>query len=208
MRSIANKRKLKSGSGAKKQKEYVYDRQLQFLESQAELNVTESNMDNSSSDHDISTSVFEDQTIEVEQAAEEVPWKRKKDNKGIKQGKRTWNDTDFEEKFLSVLEQSSKEDEDRSFMESLLPTLRLFNNDQKLLFRSQVLSLMMTIKNTSNVRAAYKEPYDFFSQQYPVNYGPWNHNTSSILSTSSSTPPEVNSYQSYQSLGTPAEGGQ
>lgn len=38
MRSILNKKKMKSGSAAKKIKEYVFDKQLQFLESVTEPN--------------------------------------------------------------------------------------------------------------------------------------------------------------------------
>lgn len=39
------------------------------------------------------------------------------------------------------------EDEDRSFFESLLPTVRPFDNDMKLLFCSRILNLLMELKN-------------------------------------------------------------
>lgn len=44
MRALANKKILKSGSASKKTKEYVFDKQLQFLESVAEPNRKISNI--------------------------------------------------------------------------------------------------------------------------------------------------------------------
>jgi len=74
-------------------------------------------------------------------------WKRKR-NSGSKSNKSNQN---FEEQFLTIFQTSTQEDEDRSFLESLLPTLRQFNTDQKLLFRSKVIQNMMEIKKQIHI---------------------------------------------------------
>lgn len=94
------------------------------------------------------------------------PWKRKRTSSKNKPNQ--GSNQNFEEQFLTIFQASSQEDEDRSFLESLLPTLRLFNNDQKLLFRSKIIQTMMDIKQQRTVTNIY-EPYSYNSQNYHNN---------------------------------------
>lgn len=179
MRSMANKKKLKSGSASKKFKEYVYDKQLQFIESVSEPNRylyniykyiytffwiysivfnnilfflstyrTESNIDDDASQGQ-DQCIENEEEIDIESTNYEdtnEPWKRKR---GTKQGKKKMDE--FEEEFLAALRKTADEDEDKCFLDSLLPTLRLFDNDQKLNFRSRVLATMIEIKTTRTI---------------------------------------------------------
>jgi len=95
---------------------------------------------------DQNTTIVEDRDDNIE-LPETEKWKRKR-NTGIKTNKSNQN---FEEQFLTVFQTSIQEDEDRSFLESLLPTLRQFNGDQKLLFRSKVIQNLVEIKKMSQV---------------------------------------------------------
>lgn len=91
----------------------------------------------------------------------------------------------FEEDFLAVIRESSMEDEDRSFFESLLPTVRQFNTDQKLLFRSRILALTIEIKNNGSSQTQnnypsiyhnnsinHNDPFYFTHQQQYSNFLP------------------------------------
>lgn len=55
----------------------------------------------------------------------------------------------LDEKIISFLEESKtmEHDDDRAFLVSLLPTLKTFNEVEKLQFRSEVMRIMMEIKN-------------------------------------------------------------
>jgi len=91
---------------------------------------------------------------EINVTSDEDPWARKRKSTSTpKKQKNT-----FEEDFLAAIKQTSIENEDRSFFESLLPTVRQFNTDQKLLFRSKILALTMEIKNGSGQTPNYPTP--------------------------------------------------
>ncbi|XP_049790226.1 uncharacterized protein LOC126195645 [Schistocerca nitens] len=65
--------------------------------------------------------------------------------------KRPIKNTTFEDNLLTLLKdgKEKEEDDDRAFFISLLPSVKTLNVDQKLLFRTQVLQLLMSIKQTN-----------------------------------------------------------
>jgi len=104
------------------------------------------------------------------------PWARKR--KSTSTPKKQKNN--FEEDFLAAIRETSIEDEDGSFFESLLPTVRQFNTDQKLLFRSRILALTMEIKNGPGQIPNYppmfqnNDPFYFSHQQQYSHFLPIN----------------------------------
>lgn len=66
-----------------------------------------------------------------------------------RQRKRRLEESSFEERLLEMLKECVERDDDADhcFFVSLLPTLKTFDDDQKLQFRMQVLGLMTQIKN-------------------------------------------------------------
>ncbi|CAI6373645.1 unnamed protein product [Macrosiphum euphorbiae] len=151
---------MKSASAEKNLKHYIYDRQLQFLETVAEPNTSQSSLDEIDvlqaevEEDDQNTKIVEDQDDSIELPAETEKWKRKRNTGSTTRSKINKSNQNFEEQFLTVFQTSLQEDEDRSFLESLLPTLRQFNGDQKLLFRSKVIQDLMEIKKMSPVAPA------------------------------------------------------
>ena len=75
--------------------------------------------------------------------------------------KRSSKQDTLEENLVKFLKRSEEPicDEDKSFLYSLLPTLRNFNHDQKLQFRIEVLNLMVKIKNSQPPAIVTQEPY-------------------------------------------------
>jgi len=86
----------------------------------------------------------------------------------FKRKKRAQN-SEFEDSLITLLKDSKdkEDDDDRAFLTSLLPSLKSLNPDQKLMFRSQVLHLIMSIKQN---RAPAPLPSLFPNAQF--NYGP------------------------------------
>ena len=86
----------------------------------------------------------------------------------------------FEDSLLAFLTDSKEkgDDEDRSFLMSLLPTVKTFNSDQKLIFRTEVLQTMMRIKQTSNLQS-----YPANTSSLPHPPTPYPHSTNSFLPT-------------------------
>ncbi|XP_060855536.1 uncharacterized protein LOC132933241 [Metopolophium dirhodum] len=84
MRSISKNKNMKSGSAAKNLKHYIYDRQLQFLETVAEPNTSQSSLDEIDvvqaevEEDDQNTKIVEDQDDSIELPAETEKWKRKR----------------------------------------------------------------------------------------------------------------------------------
>ncbi|XP_022166005.1 uncharacterized protein LOC111030681 [Myzus persicae] len=198
IRSIALKKKLKSGSGRKNVKTYMYDQQLQFLESLTQPNMTESNFSpnqisgNSDNEEINYESNGEDDPLEdINVTSDRDPWARKRKSTSTPKNQKN----NFEEDFLAAIRETSIEDEDRSFFESLLPTVRQFNTDQKLLFRSRILALTMEIKNgpgqTPNYPPMFQnsvnhnDPFYFSHQQQYSHFLPIN---SQIQQSSTSMP--------------------
>lgn len=99
---------------------------------------------------------------------------------------------------MRFLERSQNQqfDEDKSFLESLLPSLKKFNDDQKLEFRIGVLNLIKTI--TKPLPTIPQCEYTYNYQQPYNNYGNWQQASGST--TTISTPAVSPSSGSYTSI--------
>jgi len=87
----------------------------------------------------------------------------KKKNTGPKKQK-----TDaFEEEFLEALKKVQKKTKINLFLDSLMPTLRQFNNYQKLIFRSILLAMIIEVKNSDTIQT-----YPPMSTPTYLNYPP------------------------------------
>ena len=167
----------KSGSGAAKITKYVYHDQLQFLEGIRDCQ-TENNLE--STDNDGSGSADGENTTpaleEVDASASSAACHPQKDD--FKRKRR--GTSAFEDSLLAFLTDSKEKEDnkDRSFLMSLLPTVKTFNSNQKLIFRPEVLETMMRIKQTSNLQS-----YPANTSSLPQPPTPYPHSTNSFLPT-------------------------
>ncbi|XP_031356719.1 uncharacterized protein LOC116180710 [Photinus pyralis] len=138
--------KTKSGQAAKGIKKYVYFENLRFLDSVLDINNTETSLHNSIEDDEIRTThdnsdLSEDEPHTQENIVEEPDANAPETRKRFERKKRRQDDI-LGEKMISLLEKSNEkateeEDADRSFLISLLPTLKGFDEDKKLQFRAK-----------------------------------------------------------------------
>lgn len=172
-------RKLKkSGSGAVKRFKYVYADQLGFLLPVLEMrNASACSLqdDDSQNLEDHQPCVAEGNPDE-EQSTSSGQYVRshaaaRSSNK--QKSKRTKED--LETKLCQFLDNPPKpippvEDEDKSFFDSLLPTVRTFDIDQKIEFRSEVLRVLQRVRR-SKLQPDFYQSYQTPIQALPVHTG-------------------------------------
>lgn len=156
------RKKEKLGRGLLFGRKYIYAKNLSFLETvlpsvttgsatdeeQNEVNVV--NYRNILNDAAVSAAIKGEETPQPLLKGKESPVKRRKElQRNSLEFKNTPN-IPTTPSTPSVVSCSVHElDEDRAFFESLLPTIRLFNVDQKLEFRSDILNTIKRIRMTS-----------------------------------------------------------
>nr|CAH7736001.1 unnamed protein product [Callosobruchus chinensis] len=145
VRDRAKLKKSKSGDAAKTIKKYIYLKNLKFLDKTMDLNITESSL---TCDQDTCTEDNIEESIIVSQSEndEEIDSTPKTSQtftrKKIKQKE------SVDDKLLQFLKDSEDSDRDdhKAFLMSLLPTVRSFDESQMLMFRSEVLRIIMDLK--------------------------------------------------------------
>ena len=141
-----------SGSGAKKKREYIYFKNLEFLRKVVASRPT------------VST-IPEEETETASAPKPEKPSSRKRLVGQDKNSK-------FEEELLSHLTQGSCDSESVhvSFIKFLLPTLETFSADETLDFQGEVLNLVRNIKRQRLLQMSHahqnKQNYSHFSGHY------------------------------------------
>ncbi|CAG9763646.1 unnamed protein product [Ceutorhynchus assimilis] len=195
-RCRAKGKTLKSGSAAKKGAKYIYYENLRFLEKTMELNSTEANFTEATQQSDDQNS-NQDADDHSDKEIDEKEFQAER-LQPLFDKKRASKKNALEESLVTFLKKSEVpiHDEDKSFLDSLLPTLRNFNQDQKLQFRIEVLNLMVKIKNFSSA-----QPAAMVTQPYPSN----NYYQRSTSSASSAfTPrPMISPGTSYDIISSP-----
>ncbi|XP_046986856.1 uncharacterized protein LOC124558022 [Schistocerca americana] len=152
-KSLTRIEQTRSRSAATKRPKYIYHEQLQFLGRLRVAPTERNSLDEPS----------EEQTddVRLNVNTEKQPFKRK----------RPFKNTTFEDNLLTLLkdgkEKEEDDDDDRSFFVSLLPSVKTLNVDQKLLFRTQVLQLLMSIKHTNQANLNIHPPAPISSFHYP-----------------------------------------
>ncbi|XP_049807091.1 uncharacterized protein LOC126249482 [Schistocerca nitens] len=170
-KSLTRIKQTRSGSAATKRPKYIYHEQLHFLD-HLRVAPTESNFD--------SVSVVQDNLYNNNALAEnsrDEPSEEQTDDVRLNfntekqsfQRKRPIKNTTFEDNLLTLLKdgKEKEEDDDRAIFVSLLPSVKTLNIDQKLLFRTQVLQLLMSIKHTNQANLNIHPPAPISSFQYP-----------------------------------------
>ncbi|KAK7007476.1 hypothetical protein SK128_007281, partial [Halocaridina rubra] len=134
---IRNCRKLKdeskTGTGAVKTQRYVFAEQLSFLRKVGECRGTTDTMPINHGTEDGAEDAYQNlSTIQPKASAE------------IKKRKRNLH----EEKLMKFMDGcEEKEDEDKDFFMSMLPSVRKLNSEQKLEFRMQLLAALQNFKS-------------------------------------------------------------
>nr|CAH7761461.1 unnamed protein product [Callosobruchus chinensis] len=141
VRDRAKLKKSKSGDAAKTIKKYIYFENLKFLDKTMDLNITESSL---TCDQDTCTEDNIEESIIVSQSEndEEIDstpktsqtFTRKKEKR-----KNLWMTNYYNS-------EDSDRDDHKAFLMSLLPTVRSFDESQTLMFRSEVLRIIMDLK--------------------------------------------------------------
>lgn len=150
MKVKASKKKLKSGSGAKTGKKYIYYDMLQFLNSNACTEADESidyqgevqylsRNENNISVPKPSTST-ENSNAEYTNNNSKAQSSRKR--------KRESSPTPFEKELLECVKRDNidRDDEDLNFFKSLIPTVKKLSSFKKLLFRTKILEALIDIE--------------------------------------------------------------
>ena len=143
------KMKGKAGSTSAKSTKYLYHEQMQFLEEISQRPSASSYFDAPATRDDLPSAYQSDDDVRqtdtiVTQDKGEMDQART--NKELaKKGHKSYH---FGVKLLALLEtiKDRENDADRSFLLSMLPHVHSFNDDQKLLFQSEVVQLIMRIK--------------------------------------------------------------
>nr|CAI5818116.1 unnamed protein product [Callosobruchus analis] len=135
VRDRAKLKKSKSGDAAKTIKKYIYFENLKFLDKTMDLNITESSL---TCDQDTCTEDNIEESIIIAHLKphRHSPEKKRKKKESV------------DDKLLQFLKDSEDSDRDdhKAFLMSLLPTLRSFDESQTLMFRSEVLRIIMDLK--------------------------------------------------------------
>ncbi|XP_046393794.1 uncharacterized protein LOC124161477 [Ischnura elegans] len=146
-------RATKSGSAAAKVIKYIYHDLLQFLDSVREC-TTECSLEQETFETDETQELpTNDNFSSQANHHKKDDFRRKRPQKGP---------SAFEDSLLSLLRDSreKEDDDDRAFFTSIMPLLKTFNLDQKLMFRTEVLQLMTRIKNVSSQQPQFTQtPY-------------------------------------------------
>nr|CAI5842948.1 unnamed protein product [Callosobruchus analis] len=145
VRDRAKLKKSKSGDAAKTIKKYIYFENLKFLDKTMDLNITESSL---TCDQDTCTEDNIEESIIVSQSEndEEIDSTPKTSQTFTRKKRKKKESVD--DKLLQFLKDSEDSDRDdhKAFLMSLLPTLRSFDESQTLMFRSEVLRIIMDLK--------------------------------------------------------------
>lgn len=145
------KRSTKSGQAADVNKKYIYARQLSFLGYSGASTETQSSL------------AQEDENQCEETVESEGSDRPKYDQRSSLKRKRNVESAliDFMTKPMPTPPPVSEPDPDRSFFESVLPSIRKFDEDQKIQFRCEVLKIIQRMRNIH-------QP-NFPSHTYPPN---------------------------------------
>lgn len=144
-------KKLKSGSGAKKGKKYIFYDMLTFLNSNSSNEADES-IENQSEGQDSSTNAINDNSISVPSTSTENSNLERTisntESASSRKRKHTSSPTPFEKELLQNVKQNKidNDDEDLNFFKSLMPTVKKFSTFKKLLFRTKVLGALIDIE--------------------------------------------------------------
>nr|CAH7715811.1 unnamed protein product [Callosobruchus chinensis]CAH7719688.1 unnamed protein product [Callosobruchus chinensis]CAH7739678.1 unnamed protein product [Callosobruchus chinensis]CAH7766218.1 unnamed protein product [Callosobruchus chinensis] len=145
VRDRAKLKKSKSGDAAKTIKKYIYFENLKFLDKTMDLNITESSL---TCDQDTCTEDNIEESIIVSQSEndEEIDSTPKTSQTFTRKKRKKKESVD--DKLLQFLKDSEDSDRDdhKAFLMSLLPTVRSFDESQTLMFRSEVLRIIMDLK--------------------------------------------------------------
>ncbi|GBP34614.1 hypothetical protein EVAR_19005_1 [Eumeta japonica] len=134
---------LKEGLAAKSKIKYIFANEMSFLDPVTNLQRIPQTLhltDNRITDNNAT------KTEKIQMATQKSPLSREPEATPFKRKKRNVEEmTRFEKELLNVLHKSNSEsasDEDVAFFNSLLPTVRLLDRQQKFQFRSQVLQIL------------------------------------------------------------------
>ncbi|KAL4103930.1 hypothetical protein QTP88_019247 [Uroleucon formosanum] len=167
------KRNERSGSGANKFKIYIYHEQLRFLEKVVDKRPTISSLskENDISEEENGRSIIDKfcDAIENENTAEETV-SIKFNSKSPMSSKTTLPKTknkktdDFEDRILNIIETQETPREQNvinphmSFFESILPSIKHFNEDETFDFRISVMNLIKSIKKRNVIGQSTPNP--------------------------------------------------
>lgn len=160
---VRNSKKLKdeskSGSGAVKTHRYVFADQLSFLRKVGENRETTDTLDPNHVPDDGTGD--ENQNLSKAQPKTSAEPKKRKRNL-------------LEEKLIKFMDGSEeKEDDDKDFFMSMLPSVRTLHNEQKIEFRMQVLAALQNIRSGhrghSRIQDSHPSPFVLptLHSQYP-----------------------------------------
>lgn len=153
MRVKANKRKLKSGSGATKCKKYVFYEMMTFLdvnvstEADESIDIQTEEHQSTTDDYNISIPTTSTDHSDLERTFNDTVSGTSRKRKCLS------SQTDFEKELLEFVKQNSavNDDEDLNFFKSLLPTVKKLGSFKKLMFRTKVLEALIDIQKDTIV---------------------------------------------------------
>ncbi|KAF5293127.1 hypothetical protein FQA39_LY13737 [Lamprigera yunnana] len=170
-------KKLKTVDTSKRRKEYLYFNQMKFLDKLGVPNMrTEPNFEPVIFDYDNSLE-SDDQNLQIK--------KERRYNRRNEIGVEA-------DDCMSVTNREQEEqNDDQQFLNSLIPTLKLFTNDQKLIFRCEALKLLMNVKNNFTLVPTVHTSSTYSLSPIPQNIPP---NHYQIVPPQSSSPVEDKGY--------------
>lgn len=176
------KNKTKSGQGANIGRRYIYDRQLSFLLTAGATTNTQSSIDGNDEQEDIElleNQPNEEAEIPPSYTQSSSSKKRKND---LESSLIDFLNTPIPNQIITT--PTPEANPDRSFFESILPSIANLSEDQKIEFRCEVLNII------KRMRAATVPPQNY-------GYPPMNHNYASPNKTLqlSNYSPQIASYQ-------------
>ncbi|XP_033609089.1 uncharacterized protein LOC111868852 isoform X2 [Cryptotermes secundus] len=214
MKAKGKAKVLKSGSPPCKPIKYVYYEQIHFLD-KVQQRSTISNFETQAVEDENISEVFDDNREINEDndihddasVAQDAARREFSESVKITEKKKQKLD-DLGENLLALLKSSkeTEEDSDRSFLLSLLPHVRGFDEEQKLIFQSGVLQMIMKIKQDYAPTTPIASHASYL-QYHSYNPGPsqmiYNHPQQSSPSVSDPGPSQTNYINSHsQSVST------
>lgn len=196
VRSYKNyKKNERSGAGINKCRKYIYHDQLLFLEKVVEPRETTSNinLEDMLLQTDGNSVVNDDNdNVDVELIS---PQKAKRSKKEKLKNKKSKMD-EFETKIINILDKSYEPEEvvdpNKTFFDSILPSLSIFDSDEILEFRIGVLNLIKNMKskkylyrnNANNFQFSsipHNQPSSMVDVPLPIQQAPLNQHLFSTL---------------------------
>ncbi|XP_052744693.1 uncharacterized protein LOC128199410 [Bicyclus anynana] len=150
IRVRSTKKKLKSGSGSRANKTYIYYDMLSFLDSNSNTqgeesadNFNQSVEQNASPRTSQNNTIIEEDLINIPSTSSSVTKETRSSKK-----RKCESPTDFELELLNCVKNNTADnmDEDLNFFKSLLPTVKKLSSFKKLLFRTKVLEALIDIE--------------------------------------------------------------